>query len=155
MGDGARDLLYGRRGGGWLPAGHDPTAPKTPTATPAVDAGEEARRAAARAALAAYALAVDVVPGTARMDGGRPAGGMTWEGAARMAAARRHAGLPLSDRDRTALDRYPTPPGFADLPPAPAPFAELVAAAETRAQAARTARRGTPPAYPGTVTADG
>lgn len=58
-----------------------------------------------------------IVPGTARHNGdgrgGGPTGGILWEDRARMAAARRAAGVTLDRYDREALERYPEPTGWA------------------------------------------
>lgn len=109
-GRGARDLRYGRRGGRWVDEGHDPTAPKAPI-TKVVDEKDEDRKARQRAELAAYELANDIVPGTAQHKGdgpgGGPSGGTSWEGRARMAAARRAAGVGLDRDDLKALRRFP------------------------------------------------
>lgn len=52
----------------------------------------------------------DLVPGSCSMKGNdEPTGGVEWEGAARMALARQHAELPLSDKDVEALRRHPHP----------------------------------------------
>lgn len=51
----------------------------------------------------------DLVPGSCSMKGEQPSGGVEWEGAARMALARRAAELPLTDKDVEALRRHPTP----------------------------------------------
>ena len=111
-GSGARDLLYGRRGGGWLPEGHDPMAPKSPIEPkPATkrDEEEEARKARQRAEVAVFEQAHDLVPGSAHHrgegPGGGPAGGVSWAGKARMATARRDAGVLLNDVDREAIAR--------------------------------------------------
>ena len=40
---------------------------------------------------------------------GNPPPDTDLEGVARMAAARLHAGIPLSDRDKQALQAHPTP----------------------------------------------
>lgn len=68
---------------------------------------EEERKVRQRNEVEAYELANEIVPGTAshRGDGpGQgPSGGTTWEGRARMAAARKAAGLPLDADDRLAL----------------------------------------------------
>jgi hypothetical protein len=110
-GRGARDLLYGRRGGGWVPQGHDPTAPSTASAKEPTksELDDEARKARQRAEVAAFEQSNDLVPGTAyhRGDGpgGGPAGGIDWAGAARMARARKVAGRPLNDIDEEALRR--------------------------------------------------
>jgi hypothetical protein len=108
-GRGARDLLYGRRGGGWLPQGHDPTAPAEQTeesdAKRRSRAEIEAEKAERRAAVAEWEIANDIVPGTASWRGDGPGGGTPWEGKARMAAARRDAGVPLNDVDVEALAR--------------------------------------------------
>jgi hypothetical protein len=122
-GRGARDTLYGRRGGGWVPQGHDPLAPKAAPAAPKPptksEIDEEARKTRQRAEVAAFERAHDLVPGTAshRGDGpgGGPTGGVTWEGLARMAHARRAAGSPLTELDEQALERHPTrPPMFTE-----------------------------------------
>lgn len=51
----------------------------------------------------------DLVPGSCSMRDGQPTGGVEWEGAARMALARQHAELPLTDKDVDALRRHPHP----------------------------------------------
>lgn len=117
-GRGAVELRYGRRGGGWLPSGHDPMAAQA-EAIWAADAEaakaaakrvqDEARKADQRAAIATWEQRNDVVPGTASWHGdnlhGGPTGGTTWDGMARMADARRHAGQPLTAVDHDALRR--------------------------------------------------
>lgn len=112
----AADIRYGRRGGHALPDGYVPGSPiiveeqdekKRKNAE-----AEQRRKAEQRAAVAAFELREGLVPGTAYWSGGEkgaPAGGMEWEGAARMAAARRAAGVPLAAYDRDALDRHPEP----------------------------------------------
>lgn len=100
---------YGRQGGGWLE-----DSPRQSTPTKAPNADEVARVERSRRELAAYEREHDLVPGTARYTGPRPEGGMTWEGAARMAHARAGAGLELSDRDREAVRRFPTMPPLVD-----------------------------------------
>jgi hypothetical protein len=116
-GRGATDTRYGRRGGGWVPDGHDPLAPKTPAAPKPPtksEAEEEARKARQRAEVAAFEREHGLVPGTAvhRGDGpgGGPTGGTSWEGLARMAHARRSAGSSLTELDQQALERHPTRP---------------------------------------------
>lgn len=100
----ARDIRFGRRGGGWLPDGHDPNAEKAPIVVDR-DEKEEERKARQRAQLAEYEAANDIVPGTAVIRAGEACGGQDWAGRARMAAARRGAGQPLDADDLTALAR--------------------------------------------------
>lgn len=75
---------------------------------------DDQRKARQRREVAAYEKAEGIVPGTAshRGDGpgGGPTGGITWEGKARMAAARFGAyGLGgLNDADQEALRRHPS-----------------------------------------------
>lgn len=52
-------------------------------------------------------------PELARQRADDPATEEEWEGAARMAAARQAAGLPWTQRDHAAIDRYPDPGGWA------------------------------------------
>ena len=68
---------------------------------------DEERIARQRAEVRDYERANGVVPGTAqhRGDGRGPEGGQDWAGRARMADARRAAGVPLDDLDRIALER--------------------------------------------------
>lgn len=72
---------------------------------------DEAVKAAQRLAVQRYEHDQDLVPGTAWWRGderrGGPEGGQTWEGRARMAAARMAAGRRLDGNDRVALDRHP------------------------------------------------
>lgn len=98
----ARDLRYGRRGGRWADG----------------DAGEldqvlDAFAAARRAAGDDWPKPQDR---TAHL---RPTTNEGWQGLARMATARRAAGLDLTTLDREALDMYPDPPSGV-LGPVPA-----------------------------------
>lgn len=82
-GRGARDLIYGRRGGGWVPEGHDPQKPREPSAPSGHD--------------------IDYA------EVWRPTTEQGWEGRARMAAARAAAGAPLDTIDRQALQKAGRP----------------------------------------------
>lgn len=74
---------------------------------------EEVRRARMRREMDTYEQArPDMIPGSAQHDGRRATGGRYYEDAARMAKAREWAGLPLTDTDREALRRHPTPTGW-------------------------------------------
>lgn len=89
----ARDIRYGRRGGRWADG----------------DAGSldevlDAFAAARRSMGDDWPQPQDR---TARL---RPTTTEGWEGRARMAEARRAAGLELNDLDREALDMVPDPP---------------------------------------------
>ena len=89
----ARDLRYGRRGGRWA---SDETG-KLDEVLAAIDAARRAKG--------------DEWPQphdrTARL---RPSTSEGWQGRARMAAARRAAGLDLNDLDLEALAMWPDPP---------------------------------------------
>lgn len=91
---GARDILYGRRGGGWAP--ENPARELTPEAQAAAD---RLRRQHAQ-----HPLASSIEPGHA--------------GQARMAEARlvAYGAGALSERDIEALAHVPEPPGVAGLP---------------------------------------
>lgn len=79
----------------------------------AKDGGEDPE--VVRRRLADHENAHDLVPGTAHNNGPKvpPSGGLSWEGAARMAKARDAAGKRLNGQDREALDRHPNPGGYA------------------------------------------
>jgi hypothetical protein len=83
----ARDVLYGRQGGGWLPDKPARPVPEGHERTP-----------------------VDLT------DRFRPETDDDWEGKARMAKARQAAGASLSAVDLQALDRYPDPPMLGATP---------------------------------------
>lgn len=70
---------------------------------------DEEKRALQRAQCRTHELAADLVPGTAGHNGHHAIGGQEWVGRARMADARRHAGIPLDNVDRDALNRHPPP----------------------------------------------
>lgn len=107
----ARDLRYGRRAGGWLPPGWTPGS--------SVKFLRDLRERMGGELLTEEALEFrdqrrrlerehpDLVPGL----------GTPWEGQARMAEARRTAGLPLDAIDLEALRRHPEPPPFVPGPP--------------------------------------
>lgn len=128
----SRDALYGRRGGGWLPEGHDPTAPTEPTPE-APPTSDDERKARQRAEVAAYELEHDLVPGTASHKGdgpgGGPTGGIPWVGLARMAGARlpSYGWAAANEKDREALRRHPEwiPADVGPEPQHPAPRAEV------------------------------
>lgn len=67
--------------------------------------------------IAAYEKANDLVTGTAWVKNGRPEGGQSWEGRARMASAREAIGVELDKHDFQALARYPEPTGYAGEQP--------------------------------------
>lgn len=114
----AAEQRYGRRGGGWLAKGHDPTKPKKAAeperAKTKAELDEEQRRRVAREEIAAYEAANDIVPGTSSYTGKQPSGGVTWRGQARMAHARKAAGLSLGANDLKAIARFPTMPPLVD-----------------------------------------
>lgn len=95
-GRGARDLRYGRRGGGWVAEGHAPGN--------AADDLAEIRRKATH-------WPEHTATGSAFVPGNEA----EWEGRARMAEARLAAyGLDALDPiDAEALRRYPNPTGWA------------------------------------------
>lgn len=70
---------------------------------------DERRRARIRGELAVYETNHDIVPGTAVYGSTGAHGGLSWEGASRMAHARRLAGLHLDARDLDAMRRHPSP----------------------------------------------
>lgn len=78
----------------------------------------EERRARHLREIADYEAEHDIVPGTSTYrEKTGPAGGQEWEGCARMALARREAGIDLTERDLEALRRYPNPrSSFTGLP---------------------------------------
>lgn len=75
----------------------------------------QAKRDAAAAAWAAR----DADARSAGWGGLVPGTGITWVGAARMAHARRDAGITLDRTDELAIDRYPTCPPLIDTPTQP------------------------------------
>lgn len=106
----ARDARYGRRGGGWA----DPDAGNGAAYLDAMrdrQGGhlktDEARQLAAEAAEVDRRRGDAYVPGWA----------ILWADYARLAAARRDAGVELTARDLEALERHPQPVDGRPAPP--------------------------------------
>lgn len=74
---------------------------------------EAARRQRIDAERGAYEKQhADMIPGSSKHDGRHAEGGRFYADRARMAAARRGAGLPLDAEDTEALRRHPQPTGY-------------------------------------------
>lgn len=93
------ETVYGRRGGGWAPA--KPTAPPVPP-KPVAD-----RRCGVCALALSEHTAGECRVCRAALEHHDQGDGDCWAGRARMAAARRSAGVELDDVDREALRRAP------------------------------------------------